>query len=171
MSESGLAVDPQGRNMGIMLKTRRQEHQVSITQMIDRAGPGYSILVTAAEAYASPPMDSVRQWYSTLILLVGMKVSWQKQPYAQRNQWYCTDADLVLRTVAQELSPGVHWWWGQVKAMAPRGAWCYLCRAMICTYDVSSLMSHPARAAVMAHRALHVIGSHPDDRTDQEGTD
>jgi hypothetical protein len=163
--DTDLVIDPEHRSVGMILKTRRQSHQVGLSDLRFELPRRALADVAGAESLPRPPVGAVRVWYSALIRAVANKASWQKQTYAERNQWYSTTMDRRLTDVANTRAQRVLWWWGQVKAVAPRGAWCYVCNEMIHTYDVSSMMSHAARVSVMSHRAFHVQALVLDDDT------
>lgn len=165
MADQSPVTDPEGRHVGLILKTRRQQHWIGLPELIAQSASQTSISVIAAEEYETLPADAMRAWYAAFTAAAGSKASWTQLGYAERNQWYTTSMDHRLHGQVTREGTRSAWWWGMVKAAAPRGAWCYLCNAMIHTYDVSAPMSHVARVAVMSHRFHHVAALVSDDLT------
>jgi hypothetical protein len=48
----------------------------------------------------------------------------------------------------------VLWWWGERKIDGAAGAYCYLCDAMIVTWDTRWPMTREAEQAILEHRDL-----------------
>jgi hypothetical protein len=151
-----LVADPEGRSVGTLLVIRRKEHMISVREMTAASletGVHYPV---KTESAPNPSVRDVRLWYSVFLATVRSRASWTQRSYAERNQWYATGTDHRLHGQVTREGTRAAWWWGMAKEAPPRGAWCYVCATMIHTYDVSSVMSHAARAAVMDHRAAHI---------------
>jgi len=77
----------------------------------------------------------------------GLTPSW-----AERHQPELLAGDFALTEQARLAHPAVRWWWGARQVGFTYGAWCYLCEALITTWDRKWGMPAKAGETVLEHR-------------------
>ena len=92
-------------------------------------------------------------------VIPGLTPSW-----AERHQPELLAGDFTLTERARLAHPAVRWWWGARQVGFSYGAWCYLCEALITTWDRKYPMPGKAGEAVLEHRDREHPRPRPDVR-------
>ena len=146
----------EGNRVGAWVASHRALLGVRFSDLIAAAGPGSEQAIRHAERAERPSVELLERHHAALMAAYVTDGTVPAVSLARREQWYANEYDAALWMDASERNPRVSWWWGLRHHKGPRGAWCYVCEALIHGYDVGRGMTVPARQAVMAHRLMHI---------------
>lgn len=144
-------------HVGEALREHRENHSVTLEQMIAYAGGEHAEQLAAVEKSRGLDPWFLETHHSAMVGAWETGAPKVSTTVAIREQWYTTADDWRLWQQTMTSRPQVAWWWGMRTDMTPAGAYCYACDALIYSYNVSRGMTKPARAAVMMHRYGHMI--------------
>jgi hypothetical protein len=80
------------------------------------------------------------------------------ESWPAKRQLFTNDYDNELWKLTEANHPLVAWWWNQRTDISTgkRGAYCYICDKIICTFDGRWPMTRRAIIDVMKHREAHI---------------
>lgn len=142
---------------GHALAAHRENLGVDLAEMIAGADAPDNAMVGKIETTRRLQVDHIEIHHRALIKAWGAGSVKASVIFAMREQWYTTPADWALWRQASKAKPTVAWWWGSRRDLTPGGAYCYVCDAVMHSYDVSRGLTRRGRLVIMQHRYGHMI--------------
>lgn len=148
--------NPEHLHIGRQLVAHRDALGVTAGMLERVAGHGDVLDIRWIEQATEPSILRIRRYHWLVIEAYEAQDVKPAVSVGFREQWFTSPRDATLHH--QILSGGrrTAWWWNAARTERGAGAFCYVCNTLIHAYDLTRGMTHPARLAVMNHRAGHV---------------